>query len=645
MLEDKIKFANLCKSLIEQTQEKMQRLPSPPIWANYENRKFQKYHLEKDYLDRYREKYVRYYTDIDEDVIEQASARQPKVLPRYARPTRELYTRAYTPALESQWFHPLINKLHVANRSHNSRPINLTELVGQMSPGEEVNYSSPEGKLAPETYKAVEIPWDANEPKQNTVDDDQNMNFYYVGLNEAQRATVLFAVNEVLIPFLNGSLDIPALRYFLPNLKGEFSSDIGEWKRNNALDTDMTHFEFNAKMHHKIQLLKYMLRTQVILPDYNKDLSNDELFELAEYYRAPQDTTYLPKWDEHIVPNSPASTFFERVMPDRTLRMARIFGRNALWDDEGFPRAGLMSEYDFLMMYLALSLVLDLHKVITGPNTELYKRSTGSELQQICGYFSGLGLIKKDPSYELDVETWTNNPFNTPTSYVPASLYDYSSKEVSDFVYSEIDDLYNTHSKHLFELLKEHVDALGTKLKDESGSDKILDTCIHNKQEAVVSLPFGYEMQYRNLIIMVDSLLNGMKEFLSNKEFVEYENVTELPWYKTRSLGEDTAGVFYGYPQIIDLIYRKPDDLLDGVEPRVALPVLEEDIKPTHKPVFDGEIIMTEFNSLEELEAYEQGLLVENPASGHNEIQSPTEELSSGFTEEELKVLSTYETM
>lgn len=69
----------------------------------------------------------------------------------------------------------------------------------------------------------------------------------------------------------------------------------------------------------------------------------------------------IPPWDDHIIPHTPAETFFKRVMVKRSDRAARVFGHGALWSTTGEARAGLMHAYDLAMIKdaLYLALVLD----------------------------------------------------------------------------------------------------------------------------------------------------------------------------------------------------------------------------------------------------------------------------------------------
>lgn len=660
-----------------------------PIWAQASIRDMTKHQHSPKYIrEFYHDRGRKYHDEIFEnDGSFEDMTRDRQNYPAYMRSTSSGYFGGYHPVYEEQWFWPLHGNVRCYTTPLNDLLVAdclvKDSKLGYSSPDGEFN-GTEYHHVFEKSYNAYGEVY-ADRPTFENLNPVQNAPSFYVGLNTVQRAACLWAVNALLIPMLNADNYIPALSVLAPNMLGRFGDDL-EFSEFNLFDHEndaMTKAD-NARIRNKSILLRRMLRRNWIPPQYDKNMSNldlvDYIEELAHY---PEDAWTIPPWDGGVIPDSPAQKFFERVMVERGRRPARVFGRGALWDEFGNARAGLMHAYDLLMMRDALYLVLALNSLY-GETDGGYHRLRGKHyskqavINYVSDWFGGIGQIKKLPFQ------WVDNPY-TPDSpeyeefnanrdmsdkavnaraerrskvkyptcgmrlggksdyealdaagleYEDAqyyeyqekpTFYDYTNKEVADFVYEELEELYDLGPKNFADKLDGHHEAWVQRLNggsDNSSEDEKLSPREIFKQRAdrVIHLPFGVSVAYKELVEVIESVYNGIEDFFMHEYedesqytyedpygfddeeeaeeveltpeeiFFHTRNPADLPWYRpVRHLPQhadgawlskkvQSSGVFYGGVVLMHLLKSHEEDVLNGKTAEESMPILEENL-------------------------------------------------------------------
>lgn len=610
-----------------------------PIWALEHVREINAQTRQAPhFIERFYKNRGRHYFDelTQYDVIGAAGSEYPYYPAMYRSPSGPAFG-AYSPVYESHWFTPLMRRPFflptVESESLNRCMVSPTSLSQILPTDCQFCYRDADGNHADRIYTRKRVYDDDGFFKdESEVDPMVEMQFAYVGLNTFQRAVVLHAVNNILIPLLNVAPSESDLYLFLPNMLGKFGG-FDEWADNNDVspyqDNEPYAEQFKkvhdhlARIFNKSILLRYMLRTQKIPEHYRSDMSNAQMITLIDTLRNYMDVWKIPAWDDFVVPSNPAAHFMDMAMPERGARIPRMFGRGALWDRAGKPRAGLMTVFDIQMMLDALTLVLKLHNLfaIGGDNFRTSDWGYGeASLDDIADYLGGIGILHKSESLarHLTDPDWRDNINTTVDELIKEdwsrnNFYEYSNRDIAEFVYAEVEDLYENDVPVFKEALLEHYKVLKQRIFEdprlqervEGGYMATFSEVYSEKSGQLIHLPLGYTVTYRDYMIAVESLLKGLKGHIYDTA-PDTVNPEEIQWYHD-TLHPDGGGVLYGDMLIQRMILQLPDDPLCGKDPYEVLPIIEDTATAFFNPMRDPNYKPRQYESVD-LEPHEQSI-------------------------------------
>lgn len=640
-----------------------------PVWALSDLRQEYRYRHTLDFKEEFYYRRGRKYHD---QVFEYADSLEEALndkqsYPAFYRPTCSGVFGAYHPVYEEQWFWPMMSRWSLYHYETMQSPMSIRALVDCLPKNAQLAYSNAYGEYNGEIYtheyhetmsreEPGRIAWQSPKYNYNKMQESPS---FYVGLNTLQRAVCLWAVNEMFIPMLNADDYIPGLWAFLPDLSGRFDSENAFAEMTVFFGEDLDDPRYtqiranNARVRNKSIILRHILRYNQIPQGYRPEMSNEDMVWVIDEECGPESAWTIAPWDNHIIPEAPAQTFFEQVMTERGTRPFRLFGRGALWRKTGQPRAGLMHGLDLMMLKDALELLIKFDDLFGKQVPKMRDNEPLDKIvREISQWFGGIGMIdrvnyawpqsryhkaflefhhgeydrsqqktpyrnvKKRSGYlteaeqlaEMDewlrqrrqkVAQWEQGIFEEEDIEMDelfieqTTFYDFNNRDIADMVYGELAELYELGPKTFEQNIHEHLNALRRRYQDicqetpEDDRFSNLQALYQQKAQRRIALPFGLSLTQAELMEVVESIYNGISNFLERpkgeitldeEKFSDSGDPTDLNWYKpvTHSTIEQGSGVYFGYAVIMDLICLQPDDVLNGKSPDEAVPVIEE---------------------------------------------------------------------